>query len=311
MPVFTPGPEHAGKRIDVLLKTIEPSLSRAVFQRAVREGLVSVNGSSVSPSYRPREGDRIDYELPPVSEGLTAEDIPLAVLHEDNCILVLNKPSGMMVHPVRARQRGTLAGALLGYTDALSDAGGPLRPGIVHRLDKDTSGVMVIAKTNAAHEDISAQFKNRKVRKEYLVIVEGVLELDADRIDMCIIRDGKHPQKMLESTEGKPARTDYEVVDRFARHTFVKALPRTGRTHQIRLAFRSLGHPVACDPGYGGKKILTEGDLLGSPCDRILMRRQALHSSHLRFRHPETKEPVSFEAPLPEDMAEAIRIAGG
>ena len=296
--------------MDLLLKEREPGRSRSFLQELIKDGGVTVNGATVSPSYRVKPGDELAYRVPAADDAPGAEDIPLSILYEDNSVIVLDKPAGMTVHPVRARHTGTLVGALLAHTDRLSSAGGPLRRGIVHRLDRDTSGVMVVAKTDDAHRELSAQFRKRTVRKEYRAIVEGVPQLDADRVVMTVGRHRKHPQRMaVTDGDGKSAETEYRVLEELGRFALVRARPRTGRTHQIRLMFSEMGHPVACDSTYGAKKTLSAGDL-GSreDPDRPVLVRQALHAATLEFAHPDSGERVGFEAPFPPDMAEALEI---
>ncbi len=279
----------------MVLKALIPGHSRSVLQGMLTAGRSTVNNETVAPDYRVRTGDDISYEIPGPADGPAPEEMPLSVLHEDDSIIVIDKPAGLTVHPVRPQHGGTLVNALLAYTDRLSDMGGPLRRGIVHRLDRDTSGVMVVARTNSAHADLAGQFKKRQVTKEYTAIVEGNPQLDADEVCMSVGRHARHPKKMAVTKTGKEARTEYEVIERFSRHALVLVRPRTGRTHQIRLMFSELGHPVACDSTYGAKKVLLP-----------VLQRQALHSSRLGFVHPNTGRPVSFEAELPADMREAV-----
>lgn len=282
----------------MVLKALIPDRSRSILQEMLRAGRATANNRTVAPGYRVRLGDNISYEIPAPVDDPAPEKMPLCVLHEDDSVIVIDKPPGLTVHPVRPQHGGTLVNALLAYTDKLSDIGGPLRRGIVHRLDRDTSGVMVVARTNSAHADLTGQFKKRQVIKEYTAIVEGNPQLDADEVRMGVTRHARHPQRMASAKTGKEARTKYEVTERFARYALVRVCPRTGRTHQIRLMFSELGHPVACDSVYGAKKVLSAGSLI--------LQRQALHSSRLGFVHPDTGLPVSFEAELPSDMREAV-----
>lgn len=303
--------EHeAGSRIDRLLAQLEPGCSRSFLQKVVKHGGAAVNGAVVSPSHRVRPGDELEYDIPARQEAPEAEDIDLTILHEDDVLIVLDKAPGITVHPVRAGHGGTLVGALLAHTDALSSAGGPLRRGIVHRLDRDTSGVMVVAKTDEAHRHLSAQFKNRTVSKEYRAIVERVPELDADRVVMTVGRHHAHPQRMAATAgEGKRAETEYRVIEKLGQFALVLVRPRTGRTHQIRLLFSEMGHPIACDSAYGAKKTLLAGDLGDDrDPDRTVLRRQALHAASLEFEHPGSGDRMRFQAPLPPDMAEVLEI---
>ncbi len=273
-------------------------------------------------SLRLRAGSRVavqQIEVP--REGPVPQDIPLTILYEDDAIVVVDKPAGMVVHPAKGHWEGTLASALAHRFGALSGRGGPTRPGIVHRLDRDTSGVIVVAKNDQAHEALSAQFKSRHVEKEYLAIVVGVPDLDRDLIDEPI---GDHPthreKKAIRRTDpnARPAVTEYEVVERFAGYALVRAHPKTGRTHQIRLHLAHIRHPVLCDRLYGGRAILTELELI--PRDNIgqhtagraateqpLLERQALHAHRLAFLHPTTGERMQFVAPLPVDMEHTLK----
>jgi 23S rRNA pseudouridine1911/1915/1917 synthase len=253
--------------------------------------------------------------------GPAPQAIPLDILHEDEAIVVVNKPSGMVVHPARGHWDGTLASALAHHFGPLSGRGGPTRPGIVHRLDRDTSGVIVVAKNDAAHDALAAQFKSRLVQKEYLAIVVGVPDRDQDIIDEAI---GDHPterhKKAIQRNHpsARPATTIYEVLERFAGYAFVRARPKTGRTHQIRIHLAHIGCPVLCDCLYGGRSQTTELELI--PRDQIgqlrvsadgaearpLLTRQALHAFRLAFTHPASGEKMEFAAPPPVDIKETL-----
>ncbi len=242
------------------------------------------------------------------------------MLLEDDAIVVVNKPPGMVVHPAKGHWSGTLAAALVHRFGELSGVGGPARPGIVHRLDRDTSGVIVVAKTDAAHEALGRQFHNRGVMKEYLAIVAGRPDRDADRVTVPI---GPHPsqrEKMMLRTDGRasrPAETFFEVVERFAGFALVRAHPKTGRTHQIRLHLAHVDLPVLCDRLYGGRARFAAGELravtrrplaAGLADDTVLLDRQALHAHRLSFAHPTTGAAVTVEAPLPDDMERLLLV---
>jgi 23S rRNA pseudouridine1911/1915/1917 synthase len=299
-----------------------PDISRATVRRAIDAGHVRVDETPSKASHRLRAGDRVvvnQIEVP--REGPAPQDIPLAILYEDDAIVVVNKPPGMIVHPAKGHWEGTLASALAHHFGALSERGGPTRPGIVHRLDRDTSGVIVVAKNDQAHDALAAQFKSRHVEKEYLAIVVGVPQLDRDRIDEPI---GDHPthreKKAIRRTDpnARPAVTEYEVVERFTGFALVRAMPKTGRTHQIRIHLAHIGHPMLCDRLYGGRASLTELELI--PRDKIghdtaiagrqlespLLERQALHAHRLSFAHPTTGQHVQFIAPLAVDLERTL-----
>ena len=247
-------------------------------------------------------------------QTLLPEDIPLDVLYEDEHIVVINKQADMIVHPGKGNYGGTLAGALQFHFDQLSDVAGRFRPGIVHRLDRDTSGVMVVAKNNQVHNNLSGQFEQREVTKEYRAIVWGVVELDSDWIETSMRVNPKHREKMMVCEPGGNAReaaTFYEVLERFDGFTYVKLLPKSGRTHQLRVHMQHLGHPVVADRLYGGRSELKVSDLAlqEKPAeDEILITRQALHAFRLEFRHPQSGQPHAFEAPLPEDMQRTLSV---
>ena len=300
-----------GWRIDHYLSRLFANFSREQFKQAVAEGRVLVNGLAVKPARRLRVNDRLSVRLPAGAEGsLPAEDIPLDVLYEDEALVVINKPAGMIVHPGRGNYRGTLAGALQFHFDELSDTAGSLRPGIVHRLDRDTSGVLVVAKDNQVHHRLSRQFADREVLKEYCAIVRGVVSPDSDFIETCIEVDRRHRERMRIAAPGGTAReavTFYEVAERFPGFTQVRLFPKTGRTHQLRVHMQYIGHPIVADRLYGGGTELRRSDLtVGADEDGVLIARQALHALRLEFKHPHTGELMRFEAPLSADMAATL-----
>jgi 23S rRNA pseudouridine1911/1915/1917 synthase len=302
-----------GWRVDHYLSRIFPNFSRALFQKAIEQQAILVNGIAVKTSRRLRVNDRISVRLPELPDRtLPPEDLPLDIVYEDDAIVVLNKRPGMIVHPGKGNYRGTLAGALQFHFDHLSDVAGQLRPGIVHRLDRDTSGVLVIAKDNQVHHRLSGQFERREVTKEYFAITHGVFELDRDEISTFIRINPKKREKMIVSEpvgNARPATTFYEVARRFQGFTAVKLFPKTGRTHQLRVHMQHLGHPIVADRLYGGGASLSASDLRPNEStaeDRILIERQALHAARLAFRHPQSGKALQFEAPLPDDIRETL-----
>jgi 23S rRNA pseudouridine1911/1915/1917 synthase len=314
-----------GWRVDHYLARLYPNYSRALFQKAIEQGAVLLNGLPVKASRRLRVNDVLSVRLPQTpDETLPPEDIPLDVIFEDQSLVVINKAAGMITHPGKAHYRGTLAGALQFHFNALSDVAGKLRPGIVHRLDRDTSGLIVVAKDNQVHHALSRQFERREVSKEYQAIVWGVIDRDADRIETFVRVNPKRREAMMVCDAGGNARlavTNYEVLERFHDFTNVRLLPRTGRTHQLRVHMRHLGHPIVADRLYGGREALTQSYLAGTalpkslrrrqpeaPADTadVLIARQALHARRLAFRHPATGQQLEFEAPLPVDMENTL-----
>src|SRR5262245_33282326 len=311
-----------GWRVDHYLARLYPNYSRAAFQKAIEQKAVLVNGLAVKASRRLRVNDLLSVRLPEsADQSLTAEDIPLEIVFEDDALVVINKPDGLITHPGKAHYRGTLAAGLQFHFDRLSDVAGKLRPGIVHRLDRGTSGLLVVAKDNQIHHLLSRQFERREVTKEYRAIVRGVIERDRDRIDTFVRINPRRREAMMVCVEGGTARravTDYEVLVRFERFTYLRLFPRTGRTHQLRVHMRHVGHSIIADRLYGGGSALTRAEVAGhhpgtpmrrrkalqeaSQEEEVLISRPALHACRLAFRHPATENPVEFEAPLPADM---------
>jgi 23S rRNA pseudouridine1911/1915/1917 synthase len=290
-------------RIDKYLQGRFPRFSRTAMQNLIKEGAVTVNGRLVKPSYQIVPADVIELILPPPeAKEITAEPIPLTILFEDEYLIAVNKPANMVVHPARGYQSGTLVNALMHYCQSLSHGDDPVRPGIVHRLDKDTTGVIIAAKNDEAHWRMALQFERRRIHKEYQAVVEGNLELDSDRIDRPI---GSHPyireRYAVRPGAGRDAVTVYQVVERLDGFTHLKLLPETGRTHQLRVHLSFLRHPIVADTLYGGRK-LTMGDLLDSDDPTPAIDRFALHAHRLEFCHPITGKPISLEAPLPADF---------
>lgn len=306
---FTVPDSAAGTRIDVFLTAAIDGYSREQLRLAVHAGAAQVDGRDVRPSFRLRPGQRISFRVPPPApDGSLPENIPLDIVFEDEGFVVVNKPPGMVVHPARGNWTGTLTSALSYHFQSLSDIGGPARPGIVHRLDRDTSGVIIVAKTNAIHLHLSEQFASRTVQKEYLAIAAGRVDHDRDCIDAPI---GRHPfqrDKMAirrNHVTSKPASTFYEVLQRFATATYLKLQPKTGRTHQIRVHLDHVGNPILCDKLYSGHARLSSAQLLRQPgldAEDCMLDRQALHAHRLTIQHPQSGKPITFTAPLPEDL---------
>lgn len=314
--------EQQGERLDVFLAARFPEASRVRIRRGIDTGLAKVAGIARKASFRLKPGQRIEFTLPPPpSAGPEPEPIELSILYEDEAIAVVDKPPGMVVHPAKGHWTGTLASALVHHFGQLSEYGGATRPGIVHRLDRDTSGVLVVAKTDQAHRHLAEQFQARSVRKEYLALVAGCPDCDRDLIDHPIGAHPSHREKkalLADHPTSRSAQTFYEVEARFPGMSLVRAEPKTGRTHQIRLHLLSIHCPVMCDKLYGGRSRLTIGELraltrnkhLARECadDQVLLDRQALHAHQLSFAHPLTGEQVQFSAPLPADMQRLLAL---
>ncbi len=308
-------------RVDLFLTLVCDGYSRVFLRRVVADGKVTVDGQIVKPAFKVHTGHTVVIDLPPPPEdGPIPEDIPLNVIWEDEHIVVINKPPFMVVHPAKGHWHGTLTAALAHHFQNLSDVGGPTRPGIVHRLDRDTSGVIAIAKTNEAHFKLAAQFESRDVEKEYRCIVVGRIDHDRDWIRASIgyhpyqrekmaIRDGHHSSRHAE--------TFFEVIERFAGYSYLSVHPKTGRTHQIRVHLDHLGHSVLCDKLYAGHASVTRGQLLrkaleGKPPtaadQEIVMNRQALHAYRLKIEHPIKGGMLEFVAPLPDDFERVLAV---
>jgi 23S rRNA pseudouridine1911/1915/1917 synthase len=293
------------RRVDKYLHGRFRNLSRHFLQDAIRGGAVKVNGQPVKPSFRLSPGDIVELVIPePPAREIMPEDIPLDVLYEDEDLIILNKPADLLVHPARGNTHGTLVNALAHYYDRLSSGLGEFRPGIVHRLDRDTTGVMVVTRHDQAQWDIAKQFETRRVRKTYLAIVHGTPELHADRINAPL---GVHPtireKYAIRPEIGKEAITYYEVQEAFRGFSLLKLEPHTGRTHQIRVHLSYLKHPVVADDMYGGKLVYRWQLADAEPAvEEPVISRCALHARSLEFTHPRTGERVKFEAPLPPDM---------
>jgi 23S rRNA pseudouridine1911/1915/1917 synthase len=293
-----------GRRLDKYLHGRYPHLSRTSIQRLIRQGAITINGEPTKPSYEMNGGDLVDLVIPdPEPPEVIPEDIPLDVLYEDDHLIALNKDTGIICHPARATQTGTIVNALAFYSSQLSHGQDPFRPGIVHRLDKNTTGVMLVAKNDEAHWRLSLQFERRTVQKTYLAVVVGEMELDGDTIDAPI---GVHPivrekfAVMIHENKinvAKHALTRYEVAERFRGFTLVKLLPKTGRTHQLRVHMSHIGHPIVGDQMYGGP-LVSQHSLTGEGSETPLLTHQALHAWRIAFRHPITEKPMEIEAPF-------------
>jgi len=297
-------PRDAGERLDRFLARRFPERSRAYFQRCLRDGHVLHNGSAARPSETVRRGDSVTISWPPEPHfELRAEDIPLDILAEDDDLLVISKPAGLVVHPAKGNWSGTLVQALLAHSeeDFTAMSGEEMRPGIVHRLDKDTSGVMVIAKHNAAREALCQAFHERRVEKTYLALVLGTFQVQTGEIRAAVGRHPRERKKMaVLKSGGKPAETHYRVLGSSGNVSLVEVRILTGRTHQIRVHFAHLQHPVLGDPVYGGRQ-------RGLAC---APQRQMLHAWKLVLPHPRTGLRVAFTAPLPADFAEVLQCLG-
>jgi len=319
---FTVEQEHAEKRIDLYLTLKIDGYSRVFLRRVVAEGHVRVDGREVKPAFHVFPGQVIEVrDLPaPPQDGPIPEAIPLDVLYEDESFVAINKPAGMVVHPAKGHWSGTLTAALAHHFNQLSDAGGPTRPGIVHRLDRETSGVILIAKTNEVHFKLCAQFEARTVQKTYTAIIAGTLDRDRDRIIQPI---GHHPyqREKMAIRSGHPssryAETHFEVTQRFPGYSLLKVSPKTGRTHQIRLHLAHIGCPILCDRLYAGHAEVRLGQLLrraarGLPSrpqdSQVVLDRHALHASKIEFEHPKTGRRLEIEAPLAVDLGRVVDI---
>ncbi len=298
---YTVSADEMNERLDNFL-SLKSDITRSGIQRLIKSGLAMVNGGVEKPGYKVKAGDIIEVIVPDEPDTiLIAEDIPLDIIWEDDHMVVVNKPHGMVVYPAVGNRSGTLMNALAFSCKKLSPVGAPLRPGIVHRLDKDTSGLMVIAKDNITHYDLVDQFREREIEKQYLALVFGNLKDKKGEINKSIGRSLSNRKKMsTKARRSKEAITQYQVVDRFGYATLVKVRILTGRTHQIRVHFASIGHSVLGDSLYGKKVRLETGQGI------IKFSRQMLHASSLKLKHPVTGEMHEFTAPMPEDMQETI-----
>jgi 23S rRNA pseudouridine1911/1915/1917 synthase len=316
---FEVKPRTDGKRIDAYLASRFPNYSRRVIQKVIDAEAVQVNGRPVKASYRVRSGDQVSIRLPELPDMTPKpEDIPIEVVYDDPALTVVNKPPGMVTHPAKGNWSGTLVNAIQFHFDTLSTLAGENRPGIVHRLDRDTTGLLVVVKGELAHRRLALQFETRQVHKEYLALVYGAPQRDSDYIEQPI---GFHPtvrEKMaIRQPEdgGKPAVTFYEVLERFRGFALVRCRPQTGRTHQIRIHLTHIGHPILADKLYSGRDRVTLGEIAGQDRARtlapdegeaVLIDRQALHAHRLRFQHPLSGQELHLTAPIPADMERTL-----
>ncbi len=301
------------KRLDRFLCGRYPHVSRSLFQKLIKAHAVRINGKPAKASHDVMKGEVIDVDLPVTTyDAILPEDIPLNILFEDENLLVINKPAGIVVHPARGHRGGTIANALRHHTLHLSTVGGLYKPGIVHRLDKDTTGVLLAAKNDQSHRSLSMQFEKRRVEKEYVAVVSGDVEFDSDVIDSPLGRHATDRTRMAIRDDGRRAESFYEVLERFGNFSYVRIAPKTGRTHQIRVHLASLGHPVAADREYRGpvptwRSLGIDPDQPGVDPDSPVIDRQALHALRIRFFYPMTDRKVEFSAPVPDDMERLLR----
>lgn len=287
--------DQKGDRIDKIISSLNEEWSRSQVQQWIKDGNVLVNGQTIKTNYKCSTNDRIEITIPDPEElDVVPEDLNLEIFYEDKDVLVVNKPRGMVVHPAPGHMTGTLVNGLMAHCKDLSGINGVLRPGIVHRIDKDTSGLLMVAKNDMAHESLVNQLVEKTVTRKYKAIVHGVIPHDFGTIDAPLGRDPKDRQSMTVVDKGKHAVTHFHVIERFKDFTFVECQLETGRTHQIRVHMKYIGYPLAGDPKYGPKKTL---DIDG----------QALHAGVLGFVHPRTNEYIEFEAPLPDDFDQLLQ----
>jgi len=304
-----------GRRLDKYLHGRYSRVSRTTLQRWIREGVVTVNGLPVKPSYEPQQNDRIEIAMPPPPPcELVPEDIPIDVIYEDEWLIAINKQAGIVCHPARATQTGTVANAVAFYAGTLSRSHDPFRPGIIHRLDKNTTGVMLMAKTDEAHWRVSLQFERRTVKKQYFAVCQGRVALDGDLIDKPLAPHPETTQRMIlpdvfppRQAMFKEAVTEYQVEKRYHGFTTVHLFPRTGRTHQLRVHMASIGNPIVGDKLYGGPYV-SERDLCGQGSTEPLIEYQALHARRLELVHPILEKPIRIEAPLPRQIRRLVEL---
>ena len=282
--------EEKGKRLDAYIPSVDLDITRTSAQRLIEDGNILVNGKNAKVSYKIQENDKILVEIPePKQIELKAQNIPIEIVYEDNDIIVVNKPKGMVVHPANGNPDGTLVNAIMAICkDSLSGIGGEIRPGIVHRIDKDTSGLLIVAKNDNAHVKMSEQIKNHEVKKTYIALVRGVFKENEATIDMPIGRSTSDRKKMAVNKNGKNAITHIKVLKRFDKYTLLQVNIETGRTHQIRVHLSHIGYPIVGDYTYSNGK--NEFDVIG----------QCLHAQKLEFKHPITQKDMCLEAELPQ-----------
>ena len=282
--------EEKGKRLDTYIPSVDTDITRTSAQRLIEDGNILVNGKNAKVSYKIQENDKISVEIPePKQIELKAQDIPIEIVYEDSDIIVVNKPKGMVVHPANGNPDGTLVNAIMAICkDSLSRIGGEIRPGIVHRIDKDTSGLLIVAKNDNSHVKMSEQIKNHEVKKTYIALVRGVFKENEATIDMPIGRSTSDRKKMAVNKNGKNAITHIKVLKRFDKYTLLQVNIETGRTHQIRVHLSHIGYPIVGDYTYSNGK--NEFDVIG----------QCLHAQKLEFKHPITQKDMCLEAELPQ-----------
>lgn len=291
---YTMEEQQQGERIDKALSSVQSEWSRTQIGNWIAEGIVKVNGDAVKAKYKVKVGDLVEIDVPEAEPlDVIAENLDLDIVYEDADVLVVNKPKGMVVHPAPGHMTGTLVNGLMYHCKDLSGINGILRPGIVHRIDKDTSGLLMVAKNDTAHESLVNQLVNKTVTRKYTALVHGHIAHDKGTIDAPIGRDQKDRQKQAVVDKGKRAVTHFQVVDRFGDYTLLECRLETGRTHQIRVHMNYIGYPLVGDPKYGPKKTIDFGG-------------QVLHAGILGFNHPTTGEYLEFEAPLPADYKQLL-----
>jgi len=305
---FTATPEETGERLDVFLAKNLPLYSRVLLRKAITAGGVTLSSPTprkmpgAKPSYRLKGDEIVRIVMPELPrQSPIPEDIPIDVLYEDEYFAAVNKPPGMVVHPARGNWSGTLVAALAFHFENLSEIGGTARPGIVHRLDRDTSGAILVAKNDIAHAKLADLFQKRTITKEYVALTQGTWDRDADVVNEPLAMHPHHREKMAirrDDPNARDARTVFEVAERLGKFTLVHCKPKTGRTHQIRVHLAHLGHPVVCDKLYGGQKIQTIGE--------VTLERQALHARRLFFVHPITEKEIEINAPLTQDIQQFL-----
>ena len=300
MKKFVVGKEDIGVRIDVYLSNKDEDISRVTVQRLIKEEKILVNGNRTKASYKVQENDSIELqEEKPKEISLKPQDIPVEIIYEDKDIIVVNKPKGMVVHPANGNPDGTLVNSLMAICkESLSGIGGEIRPGIVHRLDKDTSGIIVVAKNDKAHINLSEQIKNHEVEKTYIALVKGIVKANEATIDMPIGRSTKDRKKMAVIKTGKNAITHFKVIERYQNYTLLEVKIETGRTHQIRVHLSQIGHPIVGDTTYSNGK--NEWGIKG----------QCLHAKSLKFKHPIKGKEIFLEAEMPEYFKKVIEGVG-
>lgn len=302
---FVISKEQAGQRLDILSSCLS-GLTRSKIQRLISEGQLRINNMTTKQNYKPKTGDAISIEVVDMETALIPEDLSVKILYKDEYLIVLDKPAGMVVYPAAGHARGTVMNAVAYHCPTLASAGAPLRPGVVHRLDKDTSGVMVIALNDEAYHHLVRQFHERTISRRYAAIVYGDIKEKSGTITLSIGRSSTDRKKMSTNTgRGKEALTTWTVRERFGSATLIEAKLGTGRTHQIRVHMAALGHPVLGDRTYGRKTSIVSGR------KSIIFHRQMLHAFTLGFIHPGKREYIEFTSPLPVDMADAVRLLQG